>query len=57
MILDEQFDADEVLRDLDEQLDDDPVIDDVHEIDFNNHQAHQESFRDLSADLDESEWE
>jgi len=56
MILDEQFDADEVLRDLDEQLDDDLVTDDVREIDFDSHQAQQENFRELSADLD-TDWE
>jgi len=56
MILDEQFDADEVLRDLDEQLDDDPVVEDVREINFDDLRAHQENFRDLSADLDE-DWD
>ena len=61
MILDEQFDADEVLRDVDEQINDDDVGDeeDMRELNFGNIHDENANFSDLASDLDSTEdlWE
>ena len=61
MILDEQFDADEILRDvderyLDEDLDDE---DDMRELNFGTIHDENANFSDMASDLDTTDdlWE
>ncbi|KMQ52729.1 hypothetical protein CHISP_0498 [Chitinispirillum alkaliphilum] len=61
MILDEQFDADEILRDVDEQyIDEDLELDDdMRELNFGNLHDENANFSDMASDLDTTDdlWE
>lgn len=61
MILDEQFDADEILRDVDERfLDDDgDDEDDMRELNFGTIHDENANFSDMASDLDTTDdlWE
>jgi hypothetical protein len=59
MILDEQFDADEILRDVDECDDDDANADDMRELNFGSLHDEKANFSDMASDLDTSDdlWE
>ena len=61
MILDEQFDADEILRDVDERdMDDDADGDeDMRELNFGNQHDENANYSDMASDLDNAEdlWE
>jgi hypothetical protein len=61
MILDEQFDADEILRDVDEQYVDenDDVADEMRELNFGNEHDENANYSDMASDLDNAEdlWE
>jgi hypothetical protein len=61
MILDEQFDADEILRDVDERNveEDDDVEDDMRELNFGNQTDENANFSDMASDIDNAEdiWE
>jgi hypothetical protein len=61
MILDEQFDADEILRDVDERYQDDDMSDedDMRELNFGTIHDENANFSDMANDLDTTEdmWE
>ena len=59
MILDEQFDADEILRDVDECIIDDANTDDMRELNFGNLHDENANFSDMASDLDTTDdlWE
>ena len=61
MILDEQFDADEILRDVDEQFGEEEVEDDeeMRELNFGTIHDENANFSDMASDLDTTEdlWE
>lgn len=59
MILDEQFDADEILRDVDEYDDGDASADDMRELNFGNLHDENANFSDLASDIDNTDdlWE
>ena len=61
MILDEQFDADEILRDVDEKyVDEDMELDDdMRELNFGNVYDENANFSDMASDLDTTDdlWE
>lgn len=61
MILDEQFDADEILRDVDERYQDDEMgdEDDMRELNFGNIHDENANFSDMASDLDTTDdlWE
>jgi hypothetical protein len=61
MILDEQFDADEILRDVDEQYSEEDFTDDeeMRELNFGNFHDENANFSDMASDLDNTEdlWE
>jgi hypothetical protein len=61
MILDEQFDADEILRDVDERYhdDDDQDEDDMRELNFGTIRDENANFSDMASDLDTADdlWE
>jgi len=61
MILDEQFDADEILRDMDERYndDDDDAEPDTRELNFGNRFDENANFSDMASDLDSTDdlWE
>jgi hypothetical protein len=61
MILDEQFDADEILRDVDERYVDDDEKDeeDMRELNFGNIHDENANFSDMASDLDTADdlWE
>jgi len=59
MILDEQFDADEILRDVDECIADDANTDDMRELNFGNLHDENANFSDMASDLDTTDdlWE
>jgi hypothetical protein len=59
MILDEQFDADEILRDVDEIDADDKEIDDMRELNFGTLHDENANFSDMASDLDSTDdlWE
>ncbi len=61
MILDEQFDADEILRDVDERYVDDEsdIEDDMRELNFGNIHDENANFSDMASDLDSADdlWE
>jgi hypothetical protein len=53
MIADEQFDADEILRDVDEQFaGDEPTEEDMRELNFGNLHDEKANFSDMASDLD-----
>ena len=61
MILDEQFDADEILRDVDERYHDDDLEDeeDMRELNFGTIHDENANFSDMASDLDTADdlWE
>jgi hypothetical protein len=59
MVLDEQFDADEILRDVDELEVDDAETDDMRELNFGNLHDENANFSDMASDLDTTDdlWE
>jgi hypothetical protein len=61
MILDEQFDADEILRDVDERYsdDDDGREDEMRELNFGTKHDEDANYNDMASDLDSAEdiWE
>ena len=61
MILDEQFDADEILRDVDERYLDDDMEDedDMRELNFGTIHDENANFSDMASDLDTADdlWE
>jgi len=61
MILDEQFDADEILRDVDERYVDEGIEseEDMRELNFGNMYDENANFSDMADDLDTTEdlWE
>ncbi|MDO5575592.1 MAG: hypothetical protein Q4F84_00820 [Fibrobacter sp.] len=61
MILEEQFDADEILRDVDERYHDDGFSgeDDMRELNFGNLHDENANFNDMASDLDSTDdlWE
>ncbi|MGM0444409.1 MAG: hypothetical protein ACQEQV_09495 [Fibrobacterota bacterium] len=62
-MLDEEFDADEVLRDMDSEddlyLESEDGEDDVRELNFGNRFDENANFNDIASDLDTAEdlWE
>lgn len=61
MILDEQFDADEILRDVDESYVEEAQIghEETRELNFGNKNDENANFSDMASDLDSTEdlWE
>lgn len=61
MILEEQFDADEILRDVDERYVDDgeESEEEMRELNFGNVHDENAHFRDMASDLDNTDdlWE
>ena len=59
MILDEQFDADEILRDVDEIDADDNEAEDMRELNFGTLHDENANFSDMASDLDSTDdlWE
>jgi hypothetical protein len=61
MILDEQFDADEILRDVDERYLDDDLGDEevMRELNFGTIHDENANFSDMASDLDTTDdlWE
>jgi len=61
VILDEQFDADEILRDVDERYHDDDAQseEDMRELNFGNLHDENANFSDMASDLDSTDdlWE
>jgi hypothetical protein len=61
MILDEQFDADEILRDVDERYveEETEAEEDMRELNFGNLHDENANFSDMASDLDSQDdlWE
>jgi hypothetical protein len=59
MMLEDQFDADEILRDVDENDDDDAIAEDMRELNFGNLHDENANFSEMASDLDNSDdlWE
>jgi hypothetical protein len=59
MVLEEQFDADEILRDVDDYVDDADATDDMRELNFGTVHDENANFSDMASDLDNSDdlWE
>jgi hypothetical protein len=61
MILDEQFDADEILRDVDERYveEESDAEEDMRELNFGNLHDENANFSDMASDLDSQDdlWE
>jgi hypothetical protein len=61
VILDEQFDADEILRDVDERYLEDDIQseEDMRELNFGNVHDENANFDDMASDLDSTDdlWE
>ena len=60
MIIDEQFDADEILRDVDEQFSEEEELDDdMRELNFGTLHDANANFNDMASDLDTTDdlWE
>lgn len=56
MLLDEEFDADEILRDVDEKYTDDEYSEeDMRELNFGNIHDENANFSDMASDLDNAE--
>ena len=56
MAADEQFDADEILRDVDEQFAGDaPAEEDTRELNFGNLHDENANFSDMASDLDSTD--
>jgi hypothetical protein len=59
MVLEEQFDADEILRDVDDYDDDADATDDMRELNFGTVHDENANFSDMASDLDSTDdlWE
>lgn len=61
MIVDEQFDADEILRDMDEKATEEDLktLEEMRELNFGNRNDENANFSDMASDLDSTEdlWE
>jgi hypothetical protein len=59
MVLEEQFDADEILRDVDDYVDDAEATEDMRELNFGTLHDENANFSDMASDLDTSDdlWE
>jgi hypothetical protein len=59
MILDEQFDADEILRDVDEVDANADEVEDMRELNFGSLHDENANFSDMASDLDNTDdlWE
>jgi hypothetical protein len=59
MILDEQFDADEILRDVDEIDRNEDEAEDMRELNFGTLHDENANFNDMASDLDSTDdlWE
>ncbi|MGA3050475.1 MAG: hypothetical protein ABSE00_00950 [Chitinispirillaceae bacterium] len=61
MILDEQFDADEILRDVDERYSEESEVEEeeMRELNFGNVHDENDHFSDMASDLDNTDdmWE
>ncbi len=61
MIIDEQFDADEILRDVDERFEtlDEESDEEMRELNFGNAHDENANYSDMASDLDNAEdlWE
>jgi hypothetical protein len=59
MILDEQFDADEILRDVDERNEEGEAPEDMRELNFGSLHDENANFSDMASDLDNTDslWE
>jgi hypothetical protein len=57
MVLDEHFDADEILRDVDEKFVDESNLDEeeMRELSFGNQLDETANFNDMASDLDTTE--
>jgi hypothetical protein len=57
MVQDEQFDADEILRDVDEKFVDESNLDEeeMRELSFGNQLDETANFNDMASDLDTTE--
>ncbi len=56
MVLDESFDADEILRDVDEKFEDEELNEeDMRELNFGNMHDENANFSDMASDLDTTE--
>ncbi|MGD9200670.1 MAG: hypothetical protein PVI26_03825 [Chitinispirillia bacterium] len=57
MLLDENFDADEILRDIDERYTEEDGLDDddMRELNFGNIHDENANFNDMASDLDTAE--
>lgn len=56
MLLDENFDADEILRDVDEKFGEEELgEDDMRELNFGNIHDENANFSDMASDLDTTE--
>ena len=58
MLLDENFDADEILRDVDEKYSDEDLLaedEDMRELNFGNVHDQNANFNDMASDLDTTE--
>ena len=57
MLLDENFDADEILRDMDERYTEEDGLDDddMRELNFGNIHDENANFNDMASDLDTAE--
>jgi hypothetical protein len=59
MVLEEQFDADEILRDVDDYVDDADAAEDMRELNFGTLHDENANFSDMASDLDNTDdlWE
>jgi hypothetical protein len=59
MVLEEQFDADEILRDVDDYVDDADATEDMRELNFGTLHDEKANFSDMASDLDNTDdlWE
>jgi len=58
MLLDENFDADEILRDVDEKFTEEDLLsddEDMRELNFGNVHDQNANFNDMASDLDTTE--
>lgn len=60
-MIDEQFDADEILRDIDDEIAGEETVpeEETRELEFGNVHNENANFRDMASDLDNTEdlWE
>jgi hypothetical protein len=54
MILEDQFDPDEILRDIGDKTIEEDVTENVREVDFGTVHDHNANFRDIAGDFDNS---